>query len=81
VSGDGKRCQAREHLQFDHRTPLGKGGEWTSENVRLLCPAHNQLEADREYGEGFMHQTRERARQGRRALQAASTGAPLAASA
>ena len=62
VSADGRRCEARSHLQFDHIRPLGKGGGWTTANVRLLCPAHNQLEADREYGEGHMHGIRARQR-------------------
>jgi hypothetical protein len=30
--------------------------------VRLRCPAHNQLEADRTYGAGFMRGKREAAR-------------------
>jgi 5-methylcytosine-specific restriction endonuclease McrA len=63
VSEAGKRCAETRHLQFDHIEPRGKGGEWTTENVRLLCPAHNQLEADREYGEGHMHGVRQRQRE------------------
>jgi 5-methylcytosine-specific restriction endonuclease McrA len=62
VTDDGKRCEARAQLQFDHIKPLGKGGGWATENVRLLCPAHNQLAAEHEYGAGFMHRIRERAR-------------------
>ena len=59
---DGRRCEERRHLQFDHIDPKGKGGGWTTENVRLLCPAHNQLAAEQAYGEGFMHRIRERNR-------------------
>jgi 5-methylcytosine-specific restriction endonuclease McrA len=79
VSADGKRCEERKSLQFDHIQPAGKGGGWTTENVRLLCPAHNQLAAEHEYGEGFMHRTRERNRDSaarRRAQVRAGDGVP-----
>jgi len=62
VGEDGRRCEERKHLQFDHIDPKGKGGGWTTENVRLLCPAHNQLAAEQAYGEGFMHRIRQRNR-------------------
>lgn len=51
---DGHRCTCRERIEFDHRVPVAKGGESTVENVRLLCRAHNQYEADRVLGESFM---------------------------
>lgn len=54
VSHDGRRCDARSHLEFDHVIPVASGGASTEANVRLLCRAHNQLEADRAFGTGFM---------------------------
>jgi len=63
VTEDGTRCEARSQLQYDHVQPLGKGGTSAAHNLRLLCPAHNQLAAEREYGEGFMHRVRERQRE------------------
>lgn len=47
----GRRCGARERLEFHHhRTPFGKGGEHSVENLRLVCRTHNHLLAEREYG-------------------------------
>lgn len=54
VGTDGHRCTSRERIEFDHRVPVTKGGAATVENVRLLCHAHNQYEAERVLGEGFM---------------------------
>jgi len=45
--------------------PVAKGGEATVEGVRLLCRAHNQYEAERTYGAGFMAEKREQARRAR----------------
>ncbi|MBI5169500.1 MAG: HNH endonuclease [Candidatus Eisenbacteria bacterium] len=54
VGTDGHRCTCRERIEFDHRVPVAKGGASTVENVRLLCRAHNQYEAERLLGERFM---------------------------
>lgn len=54
VGTDGHRCTSRERIEFDHRVPVTKGGAATVENVRLLCHAHNQHEAEQVLGEGFM---------------------------
>lgn len=54
VGTDGHRCTCRERIEFDHRVPISKGGASTFENVRLLCRAHNQYEAERLLGEKFM---------------------------
>jgi 5-methylcytosine-specific restriction endonuclease McrA len=58
VSARGHRCTARRFLQFDHVLPVARGGTATVEGVRLLCRAHNQYEADRVFGAGFMHRKR-----------------------
>ncbi len=58
VSDSGRRCSAEGTLDIDHKMPLGKGGATTLENLRLLCPAHNQYEADRVFGAGFMAEKR-----------------------
>jgi hypothetical protein len=51
----GRRCTARDRLEFHHhRLPFGRGGEHSVYNVRLLCRAHNQLLAELEYGEEKM---------------------------
>ena len=41
---------------------MARGGKATVENIRLRCSGHNQFEADRTFGAGFMHNKREEAR-------------------
>jgi 5-methylcytosine-specific restriction endonuclease McrA len=62
VGDAGHRCGSRKHLQYDHADPVARGGSATVHNIRLRCRAHNQLEAERAFGDGFMHQKREAAR-------------------
>lgn len=45
----GRRCEATTWLEVDHIVPFGKGGPTEPSNLRLLCRAHNQLEARRAY--------------------------------
>ena len=59
VGDDKRRCGTRKDLEFDHVTPVAKGGRTTVENLRLRCRRHNQVEADRAFGEGFMERKRE----------------------
>jgi len=54
VGEDGHRCNETRGLHFAHRKPFAKGGANTAENLGLRCPAHNALEADRDYGTSFM---------------------------
>ncbi len=56
VSDGGNRCAARTRLEFDHREAVACGGGSTTENIRLLCRAHNQHTAEREFGVEFMVQ-------------------------
>jgi 5-methylcytosine-specific restriction endonuclease McrA len=62
VSEAGKRCESRRHLEYDHVEPVARGGQSTVENVRLLCRAHNQHEAERWFGAEFMERKRSEAR-------------------
>jgi len=62
VAGNGRRCEQRGDVEFDHIEPVARGGTSTAGNLRLLCRAHNQYEAERAYGAGFMHEKRERAK-------------------
>jgi hypothetical protein len=41
---------------------VARGGEATIQGIRLRCRAHNQYEAERVFGSGFMAQKREGAR-------------------
>ena len=45
VSADGRRCQARHYLQFDHSKMVCQGGSNDESNLRLLCATHNRLSA------------------------------------
>ena len=58
---DGKRCDQRGRLELHHEQPFGRGGPATVENIRVLCSAHNQLLAERDYGRAFMRQRIDRA--------------------
>ena len=60
----GRRCPARERLEFHHADPFGRGGEHGMANVRLLCTAHNGFQAELDYGDAFMAARRRRRRQG-----------------
>ena len=45
-------------LEFDHIEAFARGGEATTANIRLRCRAHNQYEAERTFGAGFMEAKR-----------------------
>ncbi len=60
VSDHGKRCECRRDLEYDHVIPVAKGGLTKTKNLRLLCRPHNQYEAERVLGHGFMKDKRER---------------------
>jgi hypothetical protein len=62
VSEQGKRCEARARLEFDHIQPFARGGPATVRDIRLRCRAHNQYSAESTYGAEFMRGKREAAR-------------------
>ena len=62
VGDGGHRCGTRKLLEFDHVEPVARGGEANVDGVRLRCRAHNQYEAERTFGAGFMHEKRTRVR-------------------
>ncbi|MBI3556595.1 MAG: HNH endonuclease [Deltaproteobacteria bacterium] len=49
-----RRCSSRFGLQLDHLIPVACGGPSTLENLRLLCPGHNRLAAERVFGKEKM---------------------------
>jgi len=51
---DGRRCTARAGLQIDHSNPFGIFHSNEESLLRLLCPQHNLLEAERVYGPAFI---------------------------
>ncbi|MEO5989490.1 MAG: hypothetical protein ABIU54_13345 [Candidatus Eisenbacteria bacterium] len=62
VSDGGKRCDANTWLEFDHVKAVARGGETTTENLRLRCRAHDQYEAERMFGAVFMECKRQESR-------------------
>jgi len=57
----GGRCRVRIYLELDHVVPVARGGKATVSNLRLRCGSHNQLEAERAFGEDFMRRKRREA--------------------
>jgi hypothetical protein len=47
----GRRCLARNRLEFHHRHPHGHGGDRTPANISLLCRSHNRYLAEIDYGQ------------------------------
>ena len=46
----GRRCTAREGLEFHHRRPFAHGGDHSVDNVALVCKCHNGYLAEVDYG-------------------------------
>jgi hypothetical protein len=71
VAPDGHRCEERARIEIDHhRVPAGRGGRPTTDNLRLLCSAHNALEAERAYGPEYIRQRIADAREASRSARA-----------
>lgn len=47
---DGRRCESRDFLEYDHIVPWALGGLSVLGNIRLLCRRHNQRLAKRRFG-------------------------------
>jgi 5-methylcytosine-specific restriction endonuclease McrA len=58
VSPDGRRCSARDRLEFHHDDPFALGGDRSPENIRLLCRQHNAYMAELDYGRKKMDRYR-----------------------
>ncbi|MBW2627630.1 MAG: hypothetical protein JRE45_08425 [Deltaproteobacteria bacterium] len=54
VDGEGRRCESAWQLEFHHCVPYGRDGPHSTGNIELRCRAHNQFEAELEYGREFM---------------------------
>ena len=50
VDEQGRRCPARDGLEFHHRHPFGHGGGHSAGNIALMCRAHNRHLAEIDYG-------------------------------
>jgi hypothetical protein len=58
VDARGRRCGARELLEFHHVEPWARGPHHDPDRMALLCRAHNQRAAEVEYGRAFMDERR-----------------------
>jgi hypothetical protein len=58
VDERGRRCPERHRLEYHHRVPFGRGGGRSLDNICLMCRAHNQYLADRDYGKETMDRRR-----------------------
>lgn len=54
VDGLGRRCSARQGLEYHHRHPFGHGGDHSAKGVSLLCRVHNLQLAEVDYGREAM---------------------------
>ena len=80
VSEDGRRCPAREGLEFDHDEPYGVGGDRSAKNIRLRCTTHNLYTAELYYGKDQMDRDRrsaDRVREPQPTLQLRPDGVAL----
>jgi 5-methylcytosine-specific restriction endonuclease McrA len=58
VDVGGRRCRETNNIEFHHKTPFALGGLPTTENIELRCRAHNQFQADLDFGRSFMNAKR-----------------------
>ena len=67
TSVSGRRCNAREFLEFDHAEPWQRTKCHSVEGIRLRCRAHNQHTAERDFGTRHMNRFRKREKTGENA--------------
>jgi 5-methylcytosine-specific restriction endonuclease McrA len=55
LGSNGRRCESKWDLEIHHdEVQYARGGSRSIANLRLLCAAHNKLEAERVYGKNHM---------------------------
>ena len=60
VGKDGRRCNSRWNLEYDHINGFAVGAGHEARELRMLCRHHNQLEARKMYGESFIEHAKQR---------------------
>jgi hypothetical protein len=60
VGANGRTCDTRAWIEFDHGKAYGRGGDRSLSNMRLMCRTHNREMAEREYGKKVMEKFRRR---------------------
>jgi hypothetical protein len=66
TDAQGRRCSERHNLEYHHRHPFGLGGGPTVDNICLICPPHNRLLAELDYGEEVIWRHIRRSKERRR---------------
>ena len=79
VGENGRRCESRHGIEFDHVQEVARGGDARASTIRLRCRAHNQYEAERTFGVEFMRQKRAVATEARAAAHRDQAGRAVAA--
>ena len=69
----GRRCTARQGLEFHHRRPFALGGDHSVANISLQCRRHNGYLAEVDYGREAMARHR---RSGGRPLKPTPSPSP-----
>ena len=64
VSTEGRRCEEKGGLEFEHPDGYARTGRHSVEGLKLYCRAHNQHAADSLYGRDFMQERRRATRPG-----------------
>jgi hypothetical protein len=54
VARDGRRCDARDALEFHHRVPFARLGRHRESEITLRCRAHNGHAARQDFGAEYM---------------------------
>jgi hypothetical protein len=60
VSATGRRCGSRDFLEFHHRRPWARHRSHAIDGITLRCRAHNQYQAERDFGVTQMQRFRGR---------------------
>ncbi|MFB3117853.1 MAG: HNH endonuclease, partial [Myxococcota bacterium] len=60
VAATGRRCGSRDFLEFHHRRPWARHRSHAVDEITLRCRAHNQYEAERDFGVKHMERFRKR---------------------
>ena len=58
VDAQGRQCGSNWQVELHHRIPFAQGGQHTPSNLELRRRAHNQWQAEMDYGAGFMERWR-----------------------
>lgn len=62
VGTDGRKCESRDFLEFDHQELWSRFQRHRASEIRLLCRTHNQYAAELALGDRYMEGCRNRPR-------------------